>query len=169
MAAKRDQLVQAGMQSSLPEGFQRSTSANAAGWFNMSLVGNILSGKLTGMFTRKDGMRVEGTSKFFQVQIDKPCQVRAERGEEAKYVDAQPGDFVNVNYGPKTKPWEDFVADIKNGAEYAVFGVILGGKLKIGGGRNMHNFDTGHKVIVPPREQSDVGEAFEDPTGSETS
>lgn len=137
---------------SIPEGFKRSGSANAVGWFNQGKIGNILSGRLLGMFTRKDPMRSEqgGTSNFFQVQIDQDCEVRAERGEDAKMLPAKAGDVVNVNYGPKTKPWENFANNIQNGAVYQVYGAIIGGKIKIGGGRTMHNFDTYDKMISPP-------------------
>lgn len=162
---KKDQAVPAGGQSSPPDGFQRSGSAAVVGWFNMNKLGNVLSGKLTGMFTRKDALRTEGTSKFFQVQVDKECEVRAERGEDVKYIPALPGQSVNVNYGPKTKPWEDFMPDIRNGAVYAVFGEIAGGKIKISGGRQMHNFDVYHKQVVPPKAQEDdpLEEVFESP------
>ena len=164
MAQKQNGLA-AGPMVDLPEGFQRSGSAAAVGWFDMKTIGNVLSGELTGMYTRKDGMRAEGTSEFFQVKIDRSCQVRAERGEDAKIVTANPGDFVNVNFGPKTKPWADFIPSIQNGAKYAVFGVISGEKKKIGGGKFMHDFNTGHKQLVAPREQdSGIDEVFDGST-----
>lgn len=152
-----------------PEGFQRSGSANAVGWFNQGKIGNVLSGKLSGMFERKDALRKDsgGTSNFFQVQIDRECEVRAERGDEAKMVTAKPGDYVNVNYGPKTKVWEEFITDIKHGAEYAVFGTIAGSKIKITAGRQMHNFEVFHKMVRPPMEQEDdLGEALREPSGN---
>jgi hypothetical protein len=153
------------VQAGLPEGFQQSGSANAVGWFDMNTIGNVLSGKLTGMYIRKDSLRTEGTSNFFQVLIDKVCQVRAERGEDAKIVTANPGDYVNVNYGPKTKAWESFISQIVAGAVYAVYGIIAGDKMKIGGGKKMHNFVAGHKMLVAPPEQDDaVGEVFDEST-----
>jgi len=164
MARNREAGLEAGQQSAPlsgpPAGFQRSGSAAAVGWFNMGKVGNVLSGMLTGMYTRKDGLREEGSSKFFQVQLDRECEVRAERGEEAKFITAKPGEYVNVNYGPKTKPWEDFVQQIMNGgAEYKVFGTIVGAKIKIGTGRQMHNFDVYHQLVTPPKE-SDADQPF---------
>jgi len=140
---------------SIPEGFKRSGSANAVGWFNQGKIGNILSGRLLGMFTRKDQLRPDGTSNFFQVQIDQPCEVRAERGEDAQMVQAKAGDVVNVNYGPKTKPWESYQNNIQNGAVYQVYGAIVGSKIKIGAGRTMHNFDTYDKMISPPMATDD--------------
>lgn len=144
--------AQAPVQFEVPEGFQRSGSANAVGWFDMSTVGNTLSGELLGMFERKDKLRETGSSNFFQVKIDRPCQVRIDRGEEATVVTANAGDVVNVNYGPKTRSWEPLISDIKHGAQVAVFGVIAGGKVKLDGGRTMHNFDVFHQIKRPPTE-----------------
>lgn len=152
----RNQTAEAPVAVSIPEGFKRSGSANAVGWFNQAKIGNILSGRLLGMFTRKDQLRPDGTSNFFQVQVDQPCEARAERGEDAKMVDAKAGDVVNVNYGPKTKPWENFENNIQRGAVYQVYGVIAGSKLKIGGGRTMHNFDTYDKMISAPMATDDT-------------
>jgi hypothetical protein len=136
---------------SVPEGFQRSGSANAVGWFNMGKLGNTLAGLLVGMFERKDKLRAEtGKSNFFQVQITQPCEVRIERGDDASFVQAAVGDVVNVNYGPKTKNWELLIGDIKRGAVYEVLGCIVGGKVKLDGGRTMHNFDVFQKQIKAP-------------------
>ena len=143
-------LPQAPVAFAVPEGFKRSGSANAVGWFNQGKIGNILSGKLLGMFTRKDGLRPDGTSNFFQVQVDQVCEVRVERGDDAHMVEAKAGDVVNVNYGPKTKPWENYVQDINHGAVYEVKGVIAGSKIKIGQGRSLHNFDVYDKMVTPP-------------------
>lgn len=154
-------------QAALPAGFQQSGSAAAVGWFDQGTVGNTVSGKLTGMFKRKDNLRTEGTSEFFQVQVDKVCRVRAERGEDAKFIEAKPGDFVNVNYGPRTKAWADFIPEIKNGAVYAVYGIVVSEKISIGGGKKMHNINTGHNRLQSPRAQDDdVSEVFEDTTSS---
>ena len=159
MAREKSQsAAQAPVQFEVPAGFQRSGSANAVGWFDMATLGNTLSGVLIGMFERKDKLRESGTSNFFQVTVDRPCQVRADRGEDAAMVQANAGDVVNVNYGPKTKNWEPLIADIQRGAEYSVFGVIAGSKVKLDGGRTMHNFDVYQKMTRPPSEdvQSDV-------------
>jgi hypothetical protein len=153
-----------------PKGFRRSGTAAAAGWFLMTEIGNVLSGELTGMFERPDGLRGPGgTSKFFQVKLDQPCKVRADRGEDAKIVDAKPGDFVNVNFGPKTKPWENFIPDINAGAVYRVFGTIVSGKVKLSGGRTMHNFDVFHQMVSPPVETEMVEESFSGSDSAEDS
>ena len=135
-----------------PEGFKRSGSANAVGWFSMTKLGNVLSGTLIGMFRRPDTLKGPGgESDFFQVKIDRPCEVRAERGSEAKMIEAQAGDVVNVNYGPKTKPWKDYCPEIRRGAVYQVFGTIKGGKVSISGGRKMHDFDVYDKCVRGPQ------------------
>jgi len=141
-----------------PEGFQRSGSANAVGWFDMTTLGNKLHGQLIGMFRRKDQLRTDGFSDFFQVEVSEPCMVRSDRGEEAKIVEAKAGDVVNVNYGPKTKPWEALCDDIKRGAKYEVLGCIIGGKVKLNGGKTMHNFDVYQKMTQAPlaEAESDV-------------
>ena len=144
-----------------PEGFRRSGTANAVGWFNQAKGGNLLRGKLLGMFTRKDQLRPEGTSNFFQVQVSEPCEVRAERGDDATMVTCKAGDVVNVNYGPKTKPWADYSSDIKRGAEIEVIAHANGRKIKIGGGRSMHDIDVFEKVLVAPSADAAIDADFE--------
>jgi hypothetical protein len=149
-----------------PEGFQRSGSANAVGWFNMGKIGNTLHGVLIGMFERKDKLRADtGKSNFFQVKISQECEVRIERGEDATMVMAKPGDVVNINYGPKTKPWETLIGDIKRGAEYEVLGCIIGAKAKLDGGRTMHNFDVYQKMMRAPQVDAEPGLEFGDGAG----
>lgn len=151
MARNNSQIVPA----LAPEGFRRTGTANAVGWFNMSKVGNVLSGKLLGIYTRKDQLRPDGMSKFFQVQINQDCEVRVERGEDARLEVAKPGQVVNVNYGPKTKGWEVYNADIRRGAEYEVWASVVGEKVKIGGGRSMHQLEAFDRMVRPPTEQAD--------------
>jgi len=150
--------------SEAPEGFRRSGTAAAVGWFDHNLVGNVLKGELLGIYERPDELRREqgGISKFFQVKVDTECQVRAERGEDAKMVTANPGDVVNVNYGPKTKPWEVYSGDIRRGAVVEVYGVIRGDKVKLSKGRKMHNFDCFDRVVRPPQAPADESPDFED-------
>jgi hypothetical protein len=116
-----------------PEGFRRVGSVANAGWFNMKKVGNIVSGVLENMFERPDDKAPSKKSKFFQIRMG--------RGEETTVVMAKPGDTVNLNYGPKTKELENLISDIVQGAEYAVYGVVAGDKIKLTGGRSMHNIE----------------------------
>jgi hypothetical protein len=139
-----------------PEGFQRSGSALASGWFNHSLIGNTLYGTLIGVFEAPSKLRKEGVAKFFQVELIAPCQVRVERGEDAKMVEAKPGEIINVNYGPKTKGWEMLMGDINRGAVYEVWGQIVGQKMKLDRGRSMHAFDTRQKMVVAPQADDDT-------------
>lgn len=131
----------------LPEGFQRSGSAIGVGFFEMSEIGNTLSGILVGMFEMKTSLRADGKTNFFQVEIDQPCMVRSGRGDDAEVVEAKAGDVVNVNYGPKTRAWEKFIPSIQLGAVYQVYGVVAGNKVELSGGRKMHNFEVGHKLV----------------------
>jgi hypothetical protein len=151
-------------QAEVPEGFRRSGTAAAVGWFDHNLVGNVLKGTLLGVYERPDELRREqgGTSKFFQVQVDTECQVRAERGEDAKMVMANPGDVVNVNWGPKTRPWEDYASDLKRGAVVEVYGIIRGDKVKLSKGRKMHNFDCFDRVVRQPQAPVEGEPDFED-------
>jgi hypothetical protein len=166
MARNQGQAAVEQVQFEAPEGFQRSGSANAVGWFNMAKIGNTLRGTLIGMFERKDKLRAEtGTSNFFQVRISQECEVRADRGDDAAMVMAKTGDVVNINYGPKTKPWETLIGDLKRGAEYEVIGCIIGAKAKLEGGRTMHNFDVYQKMVRAPQVDSEAGLDFEGGAG----
>lgn len=158
MARNRDtsDMASTGPSASPPEGFQRSGSAIASGWFDHGLIGNTLSGTLLGVFEAPSKLRADGKAKFFQVQIDTACRVRVDRGEDAKFVEAKVGDIINVNYGPKTKPWEKLVDEIKRGAVYTVWAQISGSKVKLGGGRTMHAFDTYQQMVSPPKSEEEV-------------
>jgi hypothetical protein len=134
-----------------PEGFRRVGSVSDAGWFDQSLVGNVCHGKLEGLYERKDAIAKGGTSKFFQVQITEDCQVRMGHAEDAKIVTAKAGDHVNLNHGPKTRPLEKIIAQIEQGAEYKVWVGVIGQKIKLTGGRTMHNLDVQVQQDRPPR------------------
>lgn len=133
-----------------PEGFRRVVSVANAGWFNMKKVGNILSGSFEGMFSRKDDLNPKKMSNFFQFQLTEPCEVRLGRGEDAMISQANIGDFVNVNYGPKTKELENLVPTLIEGAKYDVYGVVAGEKIKLTGGRTMHNFEVFTRMSQAP-------------------
>ena len=140
---------------SAPEGFRRLGSVANAGWFDMKTIGNTLAGALEGMYERKDDLNPKKVSNFFQVRITAPCQVRMGRAEDAQIVEAKAGDYVNLNYGPKTKDLEKLIADISLGATYEVFGVVAGEKIKLTGGRTMHNFEVFTKMTRAPQALDD--------------
>jgi hypothetical protein len=133
-----------------PEGFRRLGSADSRGWFNQSKVGNAFYGTLTGMFERKDELRPEGVSKFFQVLLSQDCEVREGSGEDATMVMAKAGETINVNYGPRTKMLETLIKEIHAGAVYEVYGVIASAKRKLKGGKTMHNLDVLVKMTKAP-------------------
>lgn len=138
-----------------PEGFRRVGSVANAGWFNMKKVGNTLLGTFQGMFSRKDELNPKKVSNFFQIQLTEECEVRMGRGEDAEITMAAPGDFVNLNYGPKTKDLEALVPKLMEGAEFDVYGVVAGDKIKLTGGRTMHNFEVFTKMTQAPTVSGD--------------
>jgi hypothetical protein len=139
-----------------PEGFRRVGSVANAGWFNMKTVGNTLHGTFEGMFSRKDELNPKKVSNFFQIQVAAPCEVRMGRGEEAQIATANVGDFVNVNYGPKTKELESLVPKLMEGAKFEVYGIVAGDKIKLTGGRTMHNFEVFKKMTQAPMVSEDA-------------
>jgi hypothetical protein len=157
MAAKHEEsMVRA------PEGFRRLGSVANAGWFNMKKIGNVLQGSLEGMFERKDDLRPEKKSNFFQIKITRPCEVRIGTAEAARLVEAKVGDSVNVNYGPRTKLLEPLIPLLAQGAEFDVWGTVLSEKIKLSGGRSMHNFDLFTKPTKAPMASEDSEPDFDD-------
>ena len=150
----------------MPDGFQQSGGATAVGWFDQSTMGNALSGKLTGMYKRKDGLRTEGTSEYFQVQVDKACRVGAGARQDAKYIDANPSDFVERQLRSATSAWRTHPGHPERGDLRGVRH-HRGSQDDDRQRQEMHNFNTGHSHPVPPREQDDGrGDALEDPTSA---
>jgi hypothetical protein len=144
-----------------PEGFRRVGSVANAGWFNMKKIGNTIKGVLEGMYQRKDELNPKGISKFFQIRLLEDCEVRMGKGEETQIVVAKAGEYVNLNYGPKTKDLEQLVPQILQGAEFQIYGVVAGDKLKLSGGRTMHNFEVFTSMTVAPKAGSDDVTDFE--------
>jgi hypothetical protein len=157
MAAK-----QAETMARAPEGFRRLGSVANAGWFNMKKIGNTLHGSLEGMFERKDDLRPEKVSNFFQIRILQPCEVRMGTGEQVRLVEAKAGDYVNVNYGPRTKLLAPLIPLLAQGAEFEVWGTVMSEKLKLSGGRSMHNFDVFSKPTKAPMASDDADPDFDD-------
>jgi len=156
MAAKHEEsMVRA------PEGFRRLGSVANAGWFNMKKIGNVLRGTLEGMFERKDDLRPEKKSNFFQVKLSQPCEVRIGTGEAARLVEAKVGDYVNLNYGPRTKLLEPLIPLLAQGAEFDLWGTVQSEKIKLSGGRSMHNFDLFSKPIKAPAASDDSEPDFD--------
>ena len=140
-----------------PVGFRQLGCVSNAGWFNIRKTGNILQGSLEGMFERKDALRSEKVSKFFQIKISRPCEVRLGTGEAARLVEAKVGDYVNLNHGSRTMLLETFIPLLAQGAEFEVWGTVLGDKIKLPGGRSMANFELFCKAIKAPVDDDEPG------------
>lgn len=119
-----------------PEGMARIGSVSNAPWFNLKN-GNVLEGDLVNMFERPDERAKAGKSKFFQVTITAPAEVRYGRGKQAEVKMAPIGTVVNLNYGPKTKDLEPFIPQIVRGARFHVWVGVNGEKFDIGKGQTM--------------------------------
>jgi hypothetical protein len=124
-----------------PDGFRRVGSVANAGWYNQKKIGNVCQGVIENMYERKDELSKTGMSKFFQVKLSQDCEVRMGRGEDAAVSVVKAGEYANVNYGPKTRELEKLIPQILQGAEFEVYIVVLGEKIKLGGGKAMHNID----------------------------
>jgi hypothetical protein len=134
-----------------PKGFRRIGSVANAGWFNMKKVGNTVQGTLEGMYQRKDELNPKKVSNFFQICLSAPCEVRMGRGEDAQITTANAGEHVNLNYGPKTKDLETLVPQLLQGAVFEIYGTVAGDKIKLTGGRSMHNFELFTNMTAPPK------------------
>jgi len=132
-----------------PEGLARVGSVANAPWWNIKN-GNVLSGVLENIYERPDERSKSGKSKFYQVRLSAPTEVRMGRGKEAKIGIAPAGSVVNLNYGPKTKELEKFVPDIMRGAEYTVWCHVDGEKFDIGKGQTMWPIDVRAGQTKPP-------------------
>lgn len=137
-----------------PEGLARVGSVANAGWWNIK-EGAVLSGVLENMYERPDERSKSGKSKFYQVKLSEPTEVRMGRGPAAKTQMAKAGDVVNLNYGPKTKELEKFVPDIMRGAEYTIWCHVTGPKMDIGKGQTMWPIDVHAGQTRPPTVTAD--------------
>lgn len=155
MASRRSSVSAVGM-ARAPEGFVRVGAVADAPWFVLE-TGNVLQGKLLGVFTREDKRSKTGKSKFFQVELSEPCRVREGRGEDAIIREGVSGEIVNLNYTPLTKMLEDNCREILAGAEYDVYAPV-GKKKDLANGNTMWLIDTHVKQLKKARvEESDFG------------
>jgi hypothetical protein len=158
----------------LPEGFTRLGSVTAEAWFALQ-TGNVMRGKLLGVFERADKRAKSGKSEFFQVELTDSTEARYGRGQKAVIKTAQAGGTVNFNCGPKSSVLKDLMADIRRGAEFEVY-VQVGEKLELQNGNTMWDMVVGSNMTRAPKalEEPDFGsrgdgdvEKSEDETGSE--
>lgn len=159
-----------------PRGMARVGSVANAPWWHLKN-GNALYGRLLNVYERPDERAKSGKSKFFQVELcqyadpvsgevkdyyfdaktgtERPTEVRIGRGKGATMDMASPGTIINLNYGPKTKDFEPFVADIMRGAEYMVLCVINGDKFEIKNAQTMWPIETFAEQTRPPKSQAE--------------
>jgi hypothetical protein len=133
--------------SSAPEGFRRLGSISSARYV-AAKTGLTVHADLIGMFQRKNERKPGEMLKFYQAFLLVPCMVREGKGQDAKEVEAEIGDPVNINWNPKTSVLEDLLPSMARGAKYEVF-LTYGKKLPISGGRMMWDVDVQVKMTRP--------------------
>jgi len=142
-----------------PAGYVRIGSVADAPWFVLE-EGNILNGKLLGVYDREDKRAKSGRSKFFQVELFAACKVRSGRGEDAKVSLGRIGQIVNLNYTPLTKVLEGYCKKILTGGEYNVY-APCGKKKDLANGNTMWLIDPFVQVIREPVALDDQEPDFE--------
>jgi len=139
----------------------RVGSVSNAPWFHLKAQ-NLCHGYLENVYQRPDERSKTGTSKFFQIELLEPCEVREGRGKEAKVRVAKAGTIVNLNYGPKTKELEQFVSVILRGGQVEVSCFIEGEKFAIGKGQTMWPMDVRAEMTRPPQVKAEEDVDFGD-------
>jgi hypothetical protein len=122
-----------------PEGFARIGAVADVPYFLLE-TGNVVHGKLLGIYQRPDKRAANGQTKFYQVELLSPCKVREGKGEDVEVRQGAVGEIINLNYNPKTKELEPLCKEILAGALYEVFAPCLG-KMNLANGNTMWNFD----------------------------
>ena len=89
-----------------PKGFRQLGSVTAECWFALK-PGNVIQGKLLGVYKRKDTRVKSGESEFFQVVLSEPCECRYGRGEKVTFKTAPAGTTANLNCNTKTEVLKD--------------------------------------------------------------
>ena len=158
---------QSGMMVGPPKGMVRVGSVSNAPWFELAN-GNRLYGKLINIFERPDERAKLKRSKFYQVELLAPCQVRRGRGREAEIDTAEVGEVVNLNHGPKTKDFEPLIEQVMRGAQFNVYVGVTGEKFDIGKGQTMWPLDC-RMEMVRPQQVSDDEPDFQGDEGGEAS
>jgi hypothetical protein len=171
MAKRNTQAVEASVVRA-PEGFRDLGSVTAEAWFNLA-TGNVLQGKLLGMYEMKDerSEKPNAMKNFFQVQVTEPgCLGRYGKGEEVEVKEAPVGAILNLNYGVKTKVLETLLPDLKNNAQYLVW-VHCGDKIKVGKVNTMWVITCKSKMLKAPTAapEPDFSDVSDDSTSGDDS
>jgi hypothetical protein len=138
----------------LPEGFTRLGSVTAEAWFALQK-GNVMRGKLLGVFERADKRAKSGKSEFFQIELTDSTEARYGRGQKAVIKTAASGATVNFNCGPKSSALKDLMADIRRGAEFEVY-VQVGEKIDLQNGNTMWDMVVGSNMLRAPKALEEV-------------
>jgi hypothetical protein len=133
----------------LPEGFTALGSVTADGWVSLE-EGNIVQGKLLGVFSRDDKRSKTGKSEFFQLETTVETQARYGRGQKAVVKTAPVGSTLNLNCGPKTSVLKDLLPDVRRGAEYLIY-VRVGEKKDLNNGNTMWDMVVGSNMVRAPK------------------
>lgn len=115
-----------------PSGFRDLGSVQAEAWFALK-EGNVMQGKLLGMYEMRDdrSKKPGAMKKFFQVEITEPGTIgRYGTGEAAVEQEAPVGAILNLNYGVKTMVLETLITNILNNGVYHVW-IHCGKKLNL--------------------------------------
>jgi hypothetical protein len=134
-----------------PSGFRDLGSVQAEAWFALQ-EGNVMEGKLLGMYQmRDDRSKKPGAQKnFFQIEVTKPGTVaRYGTGEEAEERVAPVGAVLNLNYGVKTQVLESLIPNILNNAVYHVW-IHCGKKLDLRNKNTMWNIQCKSLQVKAP-------------------
>lgn len=154
--AKKSRTSSAGM-ARAPERFVRVGSVADVPWAALE-EGNVVEGKLLGLYTRDDDRSKTGKSQFFQVELTEPCRVREGRGEDTTVRQASAGEIVNLNHNPRTAAMDPYCKELLAGAKYEVR-VVNRGLMDLKNGNTMWNFDVfAHQLRrADEQELDDVG------------
>jgi hypothetical protein len=121
-----------------PSGFRDLGSVQAEAWFALK-EGNVLQGKLLGMYQmRDDRSKKPGAMKnFFQIEVTEPGTIgRYGTGENAVEQEAPVGAVLNLNYGVKTQVLETLITNILNNGVYYVW-IHCGKKISLRNNNSM--------------------------------
>lgn len=151
-----------------PKNLARVGSVANAPWFNLA-EGNVLHGVLENVYERPDERSRSGKSKFFQILLTEPAEVRSGRGNDAELVMAEVGTVVNLNYGPKTKELEKFIPDILRGAKFEVWCHVDGPKFDIGKRQSMWPIDVRAGMIREASAMEDEPDFEDAPSAADAS
>jgi hypothetical protein len=128
-----------------PKGFRRVSAVDDAPWFEF-MEGNLCHGHVEGRHV----MQTDPPRAYYQVALKAPCTVRVGKGEEAKKVQANVGDIINLGETYRIEVLREKVAAPMNaGGDYDVW-IAVGKKRKLPGAKTMWSADVQVQENRPP-------------------